>query len=404
MPVPALHEHWIARQLPRMARVRNFIFMFATAVLVAAPARAADPVEVAPLTTIDLFSIGYGGPGLGQDVWRGLSTPMARSVLPRLNLRNLSPAARELAIRLLTTGGTAPAGSDADLAAARAKALLALGQPEAVAVILNRAPNLGQNAELSRAASEAFLITAQDTQACEVEQGLGNGRDTPYWLRLRAYCQIIGGQIDAASLTFDLANQAERDPVYARLMGVLLAGAGSPGAPSYRNGLEIALGRKLGLASPPQAALPDIASPQAMSGWQPLLTWDDAPDNAAFDRLFDDAVNAATPASRVQAQSQVLILAAVGHPMSEVQREATSRFEAGRSTASAGALLALNDAAFAGLTGQTALSALAICVAAPPAGISPSDRISIIAALRRAGLAQDARAFALEGLAARPPP
>ena len=199
-------------------------------------AGAGDPVAVAPLATLDAFSIGFGETGLGRDLWRGASPGLMRAVLPRLSQRTLSPAARDLAVRLLSTGAAAPdgAGADLDLAAARAEALLALDQPEAVAVILNHATNMDHSAALSHAAAEAFLSVGQDERACEVARALAVGRDAAYWLRLRAYCQAAAGDVEAASLTFALAQQAAPDAVYARLMGVVLAGAGSPGAPSIR--------------------------------------------------------------------------------------------------------------------------------------------------------------------------
>lgn len=374
----------------------------ACAGLISDGAPAGAQVEVTPLAALDLFSTGYGDTGLGQDVWHGASAALARSVLTRLAERPVSPAARGLAVRLLSTGGAAPrgAGADAELAAARARALIALGQPQAVAVILNRTPNIGQSPALSRAAAEAFLRTGHDDQACEVADGLGAGREAVYWLRLRAYCQAVAGNADEAALTFGLANQTERDPVYARLMGAVLAGSGKPGAASYRDGLDMALSRRLGLPPAPDPVLPDVVSAEAIAALEPLLAAAGGGDRAAFDAVFDQVAAASTPAVKARAQTRVLLLQALGASLSDPQRALVVSFEAGRGSATAGALLALGEAATAGEKGQTALAALSICVAAPATGLAQADRISIVAALRRAGLAADARAFAIEGLAA----
>lgn len=362
---------------------------------------AGAPVVVAPLATLDVFSIGYGETGLPADLWRGASAGLMRTVLPRLSQRSLSPAARDLAVRLLSTGAAAPegSGSDLDLATDRAEALLALDQPEAVAVILNRAPNMDHNAALSHAAAEAFLITGDDGRACEAARDLATGRDAVYWLRLRAYCQAQAGDHEAADLTFALAQQASPDPVYARLMGVILAGAGSPGAPSWRNGLEIAMSRRLGLPLRPEPPLADVASREVIAGLTPLLQAAAGGDRTPFDAAFDAVAAAATPAARTRAQARVLILAALGQSLTDDQAARMAGFDAGRGGGPAGARLALQEAAADGRRGQTGLAALALCASAPATGLSLADRIEIVAALRRVGLAADARAFAIEGLA-----
>jgi hypothetical protein len=73
-------------------------------------------------------------------------------------------------------------------------------------------------------------------------------------------------------------------------------------------------------------------------------------------------------------------------------------FGLGRVETSAALRLALERAADAGLKGETALLALRIASAGGSEGPRPVDRCDIIRALGRVGLAQDAQAFAVEGL------
>ncbi len=230
--------------------------------LLATPAAA--QVEVAPLDALDFFSAGSRTTGLPQDLWKGSSGAIARDVIPALGRKPLSPAAAAFGRRVLGTGATGPegAGQDVSLAAARARALLALGDAATVNAMLARAPNLQTSAELSEAAAEAALMTGDDERACRVSELLTSGRDGVYWLRLRAYCQARAGQMDAAQLTYSLANGAQRDSVYARLMGAVLAGGGGAGAASLRNGLDHALSRRLGLDLAPalDTAHPAIAA------------------------------------------------------------------------------------------------------------------------------------------------
>jgi len=239
--------------------VRNVAFAL-TLMLGAAASMgpAAAQVEVQSLDALDLFSTGSADTGLPTDLWKGSSAPLVRDILPSLGTRALSPAAAALAKRLLATAATAPdgAGNDAELAGARVKALLALGDIGHVDDILARTPNLTTSAALSQTAAEAALIDSNDDKACAIGDSMTTDRGAAYWVRLRAFCQARAGDMDAAQLTFTIANQ-QRDAVYARLMGAVM-GAGEPGAASLRNGLDYALSRKLNL--PLDAALP-AASP-----------------------------------------------------------------------------------------------------------------------------------------------
>jgi hypothetical protein len=407
-------------------------FLAVTAVLTlaspAAPAFAqvvaAGPVEVAPLAAPDAFSTAGRPTGLPQDLWRDASVDTLNTVLPKLSAqavgRGLSPAAAALARRVLATGAPGPqgVGEDPPVLAARAAALVAVGDAKAAATILARAPGLDRSAELSRTAAESALLSGEDARACAVAEALTIGREDIYWLRLRAYCLALGGQADQAQLTFDLAQTQARDPVFGRLMGAKLAGGGDPGAPSLRNGLDYALSRNLGLdlaaakpAPPVAAALAGadpaepawtvpagdtdrLAAARALASGQPV-----APDLVA--RLLDAAAKA-EPTARPAAQAAALILAAyAGTPGPDLRgRLAALSVPEGRTPA--GRSLALAAAGQAHLLGETAMLALWSCAEAGPAGLAPAERARIVQALRLAGLDADARNFAVEGLLALP--
>jgi hypothetical protein len=213
------------------------------------------PVQAQPLETLDLFSAGRDT-GLGADFWKGSSAQIARTVIPALADKPLSPAAIALARRVLANGANAPegAGTDVDLAAARARALLALGDAPGVDAILDRTPGLAQSAALSELAAEAALITDQPDKACHIGDALSVGRDQLYWLRLRAYCQVRQGSGAMAQLTFTLAVQQGAGADYQRLMGVVMSGAGSPGAAAAHDGLDYALSHQLQLDLAPALA------------------------------------------------------------------------------------------------------------------------------------------------------
>jgi hypothetical protein len=225
-------------------------------------------VQVTSLAQLDLFSAGRDL-GLGADLWKGSSAEIAHAVVPTLGRGPLSPAAASFAQRLLAQAARAPdgAGGDVELAGDRVHALLALGDAATVDSIADRTAGLPDKPGLSQAAAEAALITDQNAKACAIGDALAVDRDKIYWLRLRAFCQVLAGKPDAAQLTFTLANQEGKDAVYARLMGSLIAGAGDPGAPALRNGLDYALSRQLKLDLEPALpqATPAIAAHLAAS-------------------------------------------------------------------------------------------------------------------------------------------
>jgi len=236
-----------------------------------APARA--QVQVQSLAAPDLFSPPAAQTGLSGDLWKDASPGVVKEALPKLAAKPLSPAAAGLARRVLATGANAPAGigDDPELGAARAMALIALGEAKGADAVLDRVPGVAASGPLSLAAAEAALITGADDKACRIGEALSVERGAPYWLRLRAFCQAIGDQRDAAQLTFTLAAQQTKDADYARLMNALLSGAPA-GAASLRNGVDYALSRKLGL---------DVSSTAAVAGASPALKAAIAPAGAA---------------------------------------------------------------------------------------------------------------------------
>jgi hypothetical protein len=219
------------------------------ALLTTAASSALAQVQVQSLAPPDLFSTPAGKSDLGADLWKDTSPDIFRDVLPKLAAKPLSPAFAELARKVLATGANAPSavGNEPDMGAARALGLLALGDAAGAGLVLDRAPGVTGNASLSLAAAEAALIKGDDDKACGIGDALTVDRGAAYWLRLRAFCQARAGQGDAAQLTFSLAQQQTKDADYTRLMTAVLNGT-PPGAANLRNGINLALSRKLGLS------------------------------------------------------------------------------------------------------------------------------------------------------------
>jgi hypothetical protein len=384
----------------------------------AAPASVVpQPVEVSTLAAPDAFSTPGRDTGLPRDLWRGTSLPIVRVVLPLLASHPLSPAAAALARRVLATGAPGPqgAGSDPALAAARAAALIAQGDPKAAAAVLARAPALDRNADLARVAAESALLAGDDSRACAIEEALTADRGDVYWLRLRTYCQAIAGKTAEAQLTFDLAQSQAHDAIFGRLMAAKLAGAGDPGAPSLRNGLDLALSRTLGLDLAQAKPAPEVAAALApggpaepvfelsaaspeLAGLAGALAGAGALPAADLERLLD-AAGDHDPKARARAQAAGLLAAGLAEPLGPTLRARVAALPDPPGPGPGGRAMTLDGAAAAGRMGETALLALWACVEAGHDGLGLGERAQIVRALHRVGLDRDARAFALEGLA-----
>jgi hypothetical protein len=390
--------------------------LFAACLALVAGPVLAQPVEVVPLAAPDAFSTAGRDTGLPATLWQGTPIDTARIVLPLLAAKPVSPAAASLGRRLLATGARGPEGSTGDeaLAGARASALIALGDVAAAAKILDRAPGLDRNPELARAAAESALLAGDGARACAIASGLSAGRGDVYWLRLRAFCLAEAGQAAQAQLTFDLAQQQARDAVYGRLMAAKLSKS-APGAASLRNGLDLVLSKSLGLdtaaAKPapavaaalsgeaPPAPAYDVAAIDASTGGLASSILKGMPPETGVSALIAAAAEAADPKSKPRLQAAALLVAALSNDLPGPDRAKLAGFAVPEGKAPSGRALALEVAAESRRPGEAALLSLWTCADAGAAGPALGDRVRIIRALARAGLPDDARLFALEGLA-----
>lgn len=383
----------------------------------APPVPKPPAVAVSSLAAPDAFSTAGRDTGVPASLWQGTSLKTVRTVLPLLATKTLSPAGATLARRVLATGAAGPqgAGENPELLAARTQALLAQGDPRAAAVILSRAPGVDRSPDLAHAAAESALLAGDDARACAVAQSLGSGRDDIYWLRLRAYCQVLAGHADQAQLTFDLAQAQAKDPIFARLMGAKIAGAGDPGAASLRNGLDVALSRSLGLDL--SAGKPSPAVAAALSKGDPSPpSFDVSTAPADIGALTDtlmrgepmrdallvallEASTSPDSKARVRGQAAMLMALALSDlPLSPDARGQLAAVPTPEGKAPVGRDLALDMAVDQKLIGEAVLLSLWTCADAGPAGPVLGDRIRIVWALHAVGLEQEARTFALEGL------
>ena len=230
------------------------------------PVVQAAPVQAQSLGALDLWSAPGRETGLLADLWRGASPGVVGAILQDIDGRPLTPALAALARRTLATGANAPdgAGNDATLAGLRVRALLTLGDAQAVQAIQSRAADVEASEAQTRAKAEAALVLGRDAEACDAAQALQQDRDAPFEFKLRVYCSVVAGQPAAAQVTLDLWRQGGgKDVAFDRLASVAAGGAVSKKAPlkaSLSDPLNYALSRRLKLDLVLDDAAPAVAA------------------------------------------------------------------------------------------------------------------------------------------------
>ena len=204
----------------------------------AKPAPSEAPVEAAPeasdqlpevsgidvdrLADFDPDSVGTldaEGGGFGADLWRGSDRRWIEALLERLTTARLTPAARDLARRLLLSEGTAPAGPDqADGAdpgrflRLRIARLLDLGAFDGLRDLAALVPQRFDEEPMARARVLARLLAGELAQACpQVRQGVGQHGAEIFWRQALVICQLAAGESEQATLGLDLMREGGRD-------------------------------------------------------------------------------------------------------------------------------------------------------------------------------------------------
>jgi hypothetical protein len=394
-------------------------------------------VQAAPLRAPDLFSSDAGhATGLPPDLWRGSSFDLARTVIPMVAVKPMSPAAAAFAIHVMSTSASAPdgGGSDPDLAAARINVVLSLGDPAGARTMLDHTPGVRQSAALSQVAAETNLVLGREDEACSLVDTLAAGKDAPYFRRLRAYCLVRAGDKPGAQLAYDLTEEQAKDDIYKRLMSAAVSGAPATGQQaSLRNGLEYALSKRLGLDLAPaldKAWAPittmvarDASAPvplQAIAAARVARRQADLNQAASLNPVVRDAAasladNKLTPelaeqlaaqgnSGQAVAQQALALYAAAGAPGTGRVRAVFATFNVGAARANQARMLELDAVSTGGARGDAALLALWLMTDAGEAGPAPADRARIVRGLNRAGFGEDARRYALEGILGLQPP
>lgn len=214
------------------------------------------------VTVSSLDEIDPAGAGLFDESSGGLpggiyaDSPRAAIVsrIAQLPAATVSPVLQSLQRRLLLSTTRPPAGvtpaDEPSMLAQRLRKLVEGGRVSEAAMLGAQSP---RDDRFSRQALvEALLLLGREADACGDASSMRQSLNEPFWIELRAYCHLVEGNMDAATLTLDVMRErAGADPTFIALASVLTEGAKAkidvlpnPGA------LQVALLRRTALPLP----------------------------------------------------------------------------------------------------------------------------------------------------------
>ncbi len=221
-------------------------------------------ISVAELGEVRPLEVSAGG-SLPDRVWSSGDGRALRAVLETLptatDAQWQSRAAADLALSALLTGGTPPDVSTADeatLALLRADRILGAGGARQVYSLLSRTPNLNEYAALSALYAETAFALGETEAACLAANALLDGRNSAYWLRVRAFCLALDNNIPAAELTAELARAQGANDSFDTLFEALTFGSDLPNDTAPQSGLELAIAER---TAPDTRITPDETAP-----------------------------------------------------------------------------------------------------------------------------------------------
>lgn len=226
-----------------------------------APQRTAS-VGATPLGAPDLDGAGpltAAQGGLPASLWDGTPRAVALPLLEALPVGSTSPAAIELARRLLLSDAVAPITAPGEppparrLGALRVEKAAALGDARGARDLAARLPGVLDDAGAARALAEAEL--AVGGLDCTAASDRGEALSGPWWRALDVFCQARGGDRTGARAGLAaLATAGGGDPAFRAAIGAMIGGSGGAvRALPDPSVLTLAALRLAGMAPPAEA-------------------------------------------------------------------------------------------------------------------------------------------------------
>lgn len=214
-----------------------------------------EAVEAEPLAK-DAFSTGTltaASGALGPDLWKDADAATLEFLLSRLPTRPAAPSLGDALRRVLLSPGERPAGGGAALGGRKLLALAEAGFVEDARTIASLSSEPRGDAWTGRAEAVAALLAGDSREACRRSERLQDGRDEPFWVKLRIFCYAEAGERDAADLTLGiLRDRGGLTESEETLLTAAATGAAPKTPPAPRAALEYAIARSLELPFDPE--------------------------------------------------------------------------------------------------------------------------------------------------------
>ena len=211
-------------------------------------AQAIETGQLGAAQAYDAGVIDIQSGGLDAALWQGTSSEMAVHLLEKIPSNSQNDLVQDLMEAVVFSAGVPPQGSDSRYDQMRLKAVMQLGDKDALDNIASRNLDIARDPAVR---ADLALAGGDVAGACTIADNITEGRGEPVWAKLRAFCHIERGEASAAELTTELLqNTGHEDTVFFALMKVL-TGA-SKDLPSTRNlsdPLHLAMAQKAGGAS-----------------------------------------------------------------------------------------------------------------------------------------------------------
>ena len=161
-------------------------------------------VQVRSLGSVDGPPIGLLGSadgGLGRNIWQQTSRLRAEQMLKRAPLATPVASVRALGRQLVLTTADAPVGdAPAAFLSVRLRALLDAGMlRDAGALAAQATPK--DDPELARLVADSILLAGRTSDVCGPATNTRLENSERFWIKLRAFCYAMAGDLGALDLT-----------------------------------------------------------------------------------------------------------------------------------------------------------------------------------------------------------
>ena len=222
-----------------------------------APKTDEGRVEVQTLAPIDADGVGPLNPpqGLGPDHWANSERAAIEQIMRLMPARPASPAAQDLARRLLLSAGPTPAGSGlGSLVSLRVERLWTMGDPERALSLARMSPDRVDVPLAARVRAEVALLAGDNAAACAESAAVLRDRRDSFGQKLSVFCRLLGPSRDLGLALEVLKEQETQDPAFFTLVTILQGKPGKLERVPQAGPLHLAMVRAASLKPPPDMA------------------------------------------------------------------------------------------------------------------------------------------------------